>query len=209
MNMSGFTGLLYRCTEWIYKLALVNLIWIGLTIFGLVLFGVGPATAGLYSVLRKWMNGQTDCPIFKTFFSVYKREFLRANLLSWSFIFAFFILYLDFKFISGFTGALHIIGIAFLLSIFFLAIITFMYIFPVNAYFETNVKNCFKTALLIGLSQLHLTLLMIVSTLLFFFLMRLFPGIIPFYGISVLGVILMWFSRKGFLKIEKAAKAPN
>ena len=46
---------------------------------GGVVFGVMPSTVATFSILRKWVQGNFDMPIFKTFKNVYKKEFINSN----------------------------------------------------------------------------------------------------------------------------------
>ena len=58
----------YRFCEWVMRLAYLNLLWIGFTLAGAVIFGLAPATAAMFAVTRQWTLGKTDVPVFQTFF---------------------------------------------------------------------------------------------------------------------------------------------
>ncbi|WP_054705945.1 DUF624 domain-containing protein [Bacillus sp. JCM 19041] len=79
MELTGLWGSFYRVSVFISKLAYVNALWIGFTLLGLIVFGAAPATVALFTVTRAWVNKEWDVPVFKTFWSIYKEEFWRAN----------------------------------------------------------------------------------------------------------------------------------
>lgn len=54
----------------VYKLAVAVF-----TLLGLGVFGIMPATAALFAVMRKWIQGQDNVPVLKTFWQEYKGEF--------------------------------------------------------------------------------------------------------------------------------------
>lgn len=79
MELNGFVGVLYRTSEWIMRLVYLNLLWIAFSLLGIVLFGFFPATAAMFSVVRKWIMGETDVRVFKEFWQTYRKEFWKSN----------------------------------------------------------------------------------------------------------------------------------
>ncbi|WP_084028990.1 YesL family protein [Bacillus sp. J33] len=61
------------------RLVYLNLLWIAFSLLGIVLFGFFPATAAMFSVVRKWIMGETDVRVFKEFWQTYRKEFWKAN----------------------------------------------------------------------------------------------------------------------------------
>lgn len=59
-------------TEWIARLALLNLIWL---LFSIPVITLIPATNTLFYLLNLWSNGETSQPIFKTFWHHFKTHF--------------------------------------------------------------------------------------------------------------------------------------
>ena len=83
MQLMGMTGKFFRVCEVISKLAYVNLLWIFFTVLGLGVFGFMPATIALFAVTRKWVMGDKDVPVFKTFWTTYRKEFFKSHAI-WS-----------------------------------------------------------------------------------------------------------------------------
>ncbi len=55
---------LNKAFEWITKIAYLNLLWLGFTLLGLIIFGIFPATAATFTVARKWVTGYPDVAIY-------------------------------------------------------------------------------------------------------------------------------------------------
>src|SRR5690625_6046074 len=78
--MNIFFSALYRIMEWISRFAYIQILWLLSTLLGLGLLGFFPATISMLAVMRDWFLGKPDSPIFRTFWSYYKKEFIRAYL---------------------------------------------------------------------------------------------------------------------------------
>lgn len=72
---------LYLLAVWISRLAIVNVLWIIFTIFGLGIFGFGPATAAMSSVISRWISSDQSFSVFRHFTNVYRNQFLKTNLI--------------------------------------------------------------------------------------------------------------------------------
>ncbi|MEY8751913.1 YesL family protein [Alkalicoccobacillus gibsonii] len=72
---------LYMLAVWISRLAIVNVLWIIFTIFGLGIFGFGPATAAMSSVISRWISSDQSFSVFRHFTNVYRNQFLKTNLI--------------------------------------------------------------------------------------------------------------------------------
>ncbi|MGP3932694.1 YesL family protein [Nonomuraea sp. KM88] len=66
------------CSE-LFWAARLNLMWIAFTLLGGVVLGIGPATMAAYTVARRHARGESIH--WADFWSVYRREFVRASLL--------------------------------------------------------------------------------------------------------------------------------
>ncbi|GAA2862309.1 YesL family protein [Nonomuraea rubra] len=67
------------CSEVIWA-ARLNLIWLVFTLAGGVILGLGPATVAAYTLARRHARNETF-HAWKEFWTVYRREFVRASLL--------------------------------------------------------------------------------------------------------------------------------
>ena len=98
MEMEGLTGRFLRICEVISRLAYANLLWILFTVLGLGIFGFMPATVALFTVTRKWVMGDRDIPVFKTFWNTYRKEFFKSTLFGVVLFAIGYIIYIDLAF---------------------------------------------------------------------------------------------------------------
>lgn len=206
MELDGMTGRFLRISEVIAKMAYVNLLWILFTVLGLGLFGLMPATVGLFSVTRKWVIGEKDIPVFATFWKNYRKEFFNSNLLGIILFAIGYILYVDLTYLPTdgilFTiirGGLIVCGLLFLIIL--------LYIFPVYVHYKWNKRMYLKYALLLGASYPHFTLCIFIGMAVLYFALIAIPGLIPFFSISILSYIIMWISYKVIQKVEELQAA--
>lgn len=196
-SMSG----LYALTEWITKFAYVNILWIGFSLLGLVVLGVFPATVAMFSIIRKWLLGE-DIPIFKTFWNTYKIEFLKSNGLGVVLVVLAGIVYLDLYFMK--INANYLFSLAhiplYLLILFI--ILTVLYLFPVYVHYNVRFIQMFKNAFLIMLINPFNNLFMLLGIVASFFVIKFLPGIVFFFGGSMIAGIIMANCYAAFKKIE-------
>lgn len=112
MEHDGSLGRMLRFCEWIMRFAYTNLLWLFFTLLGLGVFGIMPATAALFAVMRKWIQGQDNVPVLKTFWQEYKGEFFRSNLLGAVLALIGVIIYIDLALIYPSHFLLHILRFA-------------------------------------------------------------------------------------------------
>jgi len=197
MNKLSMSGL-YTLTEWITKFAYVNLLWIGCSLLGLGLFGISPATTAMFTVIRKWIMGESDIPVFQTFWSTYKKEFLRSNGLGLALTILASIIYIDLNYIKIGTS----IQIPLYLIIFAM-IMTVLYIFPVYVHYEVKFSQMFKNAFFIMIVNPVPNMIMIIGFIAAIFVMRFIPALWFIFGGSITAGIIMASCYLAFQKIEK------
>ena len=74
-----FGDVLLNFCEWIWRFMILNFLWVIFMVAGGVVLGIMPSTVATFYILRKWVQGNFDIPIFKTFKDVYKKEFINSN----------------------------------------------------------------------------------------------------------------------------------
>ncbi|RIQ32520.1 YesL family protein [Jiangella rhizosphaerae] len=77
IEVGGRFGRLYAYLDWPVRLAVLNLLWLLGVLAGLVLFGLAPATAALYAVLRAYVLGRSP-RLWRDFWAVW-RSSLRSS----------------------------------------------------------------------------------------------------------------------------------
>lgn len=197
---AGIFGGFYRGCEWITRLAYLNILWILFTVVGLVVFGLFPATAATFAVTRKWQTGDTELPIFKTFWEAYREEFKQANYLGFILFLIGFFLYFDLRFAQSQTGFFHIFKFFFLGLLFFYYVML-LYVFPVFSHYQMKTLEYIKHAFILALGRPLQSILMIIGSVVVTYLMMFIPGLIPVYSVSLMSLILTWGAFLSFPKV--------
>lgn len=204
--MQSTLGKLFIICEWIMKLAYVNLLWLLFTMAGLIVFGFMPATVSLFTIVRKWQMKETEVPVWDTFLTIYKKEFTKSNLLGFILVICAGFILLDLHFVNGLEGVLQLLFFVLLLIISTLYFITLMYLFPVYVHYDLRVTEYIKNSCLLGILNLHLTLIKAASSGSIIFLLLYSPAFIPFFSAVSITWILMYGGMYSFRKIEARQK---
>ncbi|OMC84850.1 hypothetical protein BK130_04355 [Viridibacillus sp. FSL H8-0123] len=199
MNMNGWKGKLYWFVEFVTMLAVLQLMWIGLTLLGLIIFGVSPATVGLFSIMRKRLHGQDDLKtLIKNYWKIYKEEFINSNKIGVILIGIGYFLIINLKIVLNMSGSYSILMLTLIVMITILYAVMVMNIFQVFAHYDLPFSRYFSTSLLLSIS---FPLQMLGSIIGLYVLYRIFlfiPGLLPFFGISVTILFLTWMSSQIF-----------
>ncbi|WP_368658766.1 YesL family protein [Metabacillus halosaccharovorans] len=201
--MEGLMKGLYTVSLWVTRLAYVNILWVSFTILGIVIVGFYPATTAMFAVIRKWVLGDHDIPIFKTFWSNYKKEFVKSNILGLFISIIAFIMYSSLNIISSLTiPTLKILYIPNgLVTLLFL--LTILYIFPVFVHYDVKLTKVAKNAFIIMTINPIATFCMVVLSGFLVYMIHTFPGLIPFFSGSVIAFLLMFLSNYAFNRASK------
>jgi uncharacterized membrane protein YesL len=189
--------------QWIMRLAAVNLLWFLFSFLGLLVGGVFPATTAVLGVARKWILGDHELKLWKTFKQIYCQEFISSNVLGWFLAIIGGLLFVNYQVIANSAGEiLFIIPFAFYFLLFFYTLIV-IWSFPLLVHYQANCFQHIRNALIIGLTKIHYTLAsgLVVFAVTYFSLE--YPGFIPLFSISIATVGCMWFSMRIFEKLDK------
>lgn len=204
------TGIMAFC-NWVTHFAILNLLWIGCTFLGLIVFGIGPSTIAMYGVCRQVALGDKDVPVIKTFWSIYKKELVKGNLFYYTFVFIGAICFYNLFFFRQLDGGFFtVINVMMMITVFAFLIMV-MYVIPVYVHYKLKFFENFKQALLIGFLRPANLFLMIICSLSSYYFFIYFPGFIPIYGFTLFTQMNMWLAMKCFEDIEqyKAARPVN
>lgn len=194
---------LFKITEWISRLARLNLLWIGFTLLGLVVFGFFPATVAMFVVVRQWLRGKTDLPISASFCQAYRQELVKANGIGLIIGVIGAILYLNIIFLDlNNSPNIFLVSVPVYLFILF-ASLTLLYLFPVYAHYNLGNFNLVKQAILIMIIHPFQSLMMLIGIAASVLVMYYIPALILFFGGSFIALLLMATCYPIFIKIEK------
>lgn len=212
MLSNGLTGKLYEACEWIMKLAYVNILWVCFSLLGIIVLGFFPATAAMFAVVRKWVMKETDIAVFKTFWSVYKKEFVSSNVLGFIVFVIGYVLYIDLQYFPDSSSALSQFIYFPLLIVFFVYLLMLLYVFPIFVHYDIKVLQVIKNASLIVVMNPLSNIIMVAGSAVVYYVMTSLPGLIPFFGGSALSFVTMWCSYRAFAKVQgkqERYKKPN
>ncbi|AYV68539.1 DUF624 domain-containing protein [Niallia circulans] len=182
----------------ILNLVYVNFLWWLFTLLGLGIFGAGPATYALVSIIRQWMRGNTSVPIFSSYWKYYKESFKESMVTSWIYLLLGYVLVIDLLHVTNWYLKVC------LMIIFSLYFLSAVYIYPLMAHY--NWKGIFfriKMSFIFGFSCLQYSLLLfVVIGATYWTAITLFPGILTFFGISFLFYMITWTANQVFTRME-------
>jgi uncharacterized membrane protein YesL len=206
MDTSGFMESLNKLLEWISRLAFLNLLWISFSLLGLVIFGFFPATVAMFAVVRKWMLGNDEMSIFKTFWTAYKREFLKSNILGVIILAIGLILYIDFQFVlhssSSFVAILYVPF--FIITL--IAISCVFYIIPIFVHYDMKISQVIKNSFFVMIMNPLSTFYMLIGSFGICFVLSYAPPICILYSGNLLALFIMKPATNAFEKINQKSK---
>lgn len=197
----GFSRFIIDVSEWIFKIMYVHFLWLIFTILGLGIFGFMPATAAVFSTIRKWIMKESDIAIFPYFLETYKTSWKSSNLIGLVLFAIGAFLYIDLKVSQEFLRfpPIHF----FILLLIFIFIVICLFIFPTFVHYNLKPLQYIKQALFLAiLNPLHLfsMLLWILCAYVIYIYVPVFYFVM---GATIFTFPIMWFSLRAFTKIEQ------
>ncbi|WP_251526649.1 YesL family protein [Metabacillus litoralis] len=215
-KMADFMGGLNRILEWVMRFSVINLLWIGYNLpicfFVLTLFYVNeqagvlmtlgtiiilapfvffPATTAMFGVVRKWVIGEHDVPLVKSYWIYYKENYVRSLIGGVIITFFWIVLVVDFYYFSQVN---IIISYLFFAGFFFLFLFTVFFfantVHKVLTLF-TSIKNSFFLSLLFPLTNI---LIVVISGIIIYVSLTMFTFLIPFF----MGSLIAYVSFAGY-----------
>ncbi|MFA9458677.1 YesL family protein [Halalkalibacter sp. AB-rgal2] len=203
MNFSGFSSGFNTFFEWLMRLALLNALWILFTILGLGVFGWAPATVAMFAVLRRRLLHEEDSSLMNRFIYHYKKDFWKANMIGLLLLLGVMTLFVSTQMLAFMTGfELTFFGVV--VSIFaVLLFVMALFIFPVYVHYDIPLKKCLHYSLMIGIAHVHYCLFLLFGMAIITVLIYAFPGLLIFYGASLVISLVCVVSLNAFAKMEE------
>ncbi|UOQ46653.1 DUF624 domain-containing protein [Gracilibacillus caseinilyticus] len=194
---------LYYASVFILKMAYLNALMIVFSLIGCVTFGIFPSLTALFFIVRKWQFGENNINTAKTFWNVFRKEFLRSNAVGWLFTLVGMILYINLSLANLLETSLVHFSYYPILMVFILFLAISILIIPVYLHFQTSLWGMAKLAFLFLFISPKNTLLIATASFLFLLVMRMIPGFIPVVGVSGFAYIIMYFSLRIFNQVTE------
>lgn len=189
----------YRVSELITRMAYINLLWVVFTILGLGIFGITPATAAMFSVIRKMVLGDDDIPVVKTFWATYRKDFIKLNLLGLILALIGYIVYIEFSILRMQTHIAYYIASFGVIVQMLLLYIVLLYFFPIFVHFNLKFTDYFKWPFMVGFRHPIMTIFLILATNIILYMIYItIPAILFLFGGAITAYILTWGVAKTF-----------
>lgn len=190
----------YSIAVKLLKIIYLNFLWLLFSSIGLFVFGLFPATIALFTITRQFLLN-IDEPITRTFWEVYKTEWLRGNGYAVISYIILLILAIDFYAIYMYESLSILLIPTFIIA--FIIFGTLFFFFPVYVHFDLTFLAMIKQAFLFTVTSPFTVILNALSTVLIYGIFNIMPGAIPLFVGSVLSLLVMKFSLRSFKKIEQ------
>jgi len=237
MEMRGMMGGFYKLSEWIMRLSVTNVLWLLTSLpFWLVMFAflmaqnetelqaaviplavvapftLFPATSAMFSVARKWVLGDVDVPLLKTFFRNYKQNYVQAMIGGIVYALLFAILIIDFQVYLRQIAQLQLLAYLFVALILLLSI-SLLHFFSLLSHFHMKTVQLLKNALILTIGRPIRSLIMAIgaAAVLALSFMK-FTFLIPFFFGSIIAVYTFYNFNlviQKMMLLKEAAEAAN
>ncbi|SFL53287.1 Uncharacterized membrane protein YesL [Gracilibacillus orientalis] len=203
------SGGLFKICEWLYRLALLNMLAIGFTLLGGIVLGFFPAITAMFSLNNKWLKTE-EFPIMKEFWKAYKQQFVKSNLLGGLIVVTATALYIDFVLVQNFNGILYYLILSSSATVLVLSFIVLLYVFSLMIEFPDNglmkqIKRAIQVSTLFPLQTIWMGL----SLVSFLFICWVIPGFAFLFLGSGLTFIAMYFSQFALKRLDKYKTLPS
>ncbi|MFC0560562.1 YesL family protein [Halalkalibacter alkalisediminis] len=203
MRFGGMVGKFHVVTDWVIRFVYVNILWILFSLLGLVLVGFFPATTAMVAIVRKWIMGEYDIPIFKSFLKAFQTDFKRANTLGYILIVIGAVLYIDSQILQQLSNPywqlLHIP----MVIVFVIFAVMVLYIIPLYVHYHLSDLFIIRNALLLVFKHPVMTILLGLSLYGLYVISLNYPAVAVLCGGSATSFIIMRFSIILFEKNEQ------
>jgi uncharacterized membrane protein YesL len=223
--MRGMMGGFYKLSEWIMRLAVINVLWllcsfpfwlVGLGAFGslqtakdpgqlwsllqsvLIMMAVVspftffPSTAAMFSVARKWVTGDVDVPLLRTFFSSYKQNYKQAMIGGILYAVLFAVLLVDFGvYRSNVVAGLGVVAYLFM-ALTLLLLISLLHFFALLSHFHMKTIQLLKNALVLTIGRPIRSIFMTIGTVAVVFISWRFTWLFPFFFGSIIATFTFY-----------------
>lgn len=207
--MNVVSSFLYKISEWIMRFAFVNLLWIAFSFLGLIIVGFFPATTAMFTVVRKWIMGQIDIPIFQTFWTTYKSEWMKSNLLGGLLLGIGSFIYFEFTIINSSEHTiLQLSKYPLLLSVIIFCFLL-LYAFPTYVHFHVNLFQVIKNSISLMLVNPYYNIVMILALFVIYLIANILPPLLIFFGGSASAYVIMWCCYQCLINIHRKKEKYN
>lgn len=180
------------------NIIILNLLWI---LTSMLIFTIGPSTAAMIGVIRKWHLNKEDS-VIRCYFIEYRKFLKQGFMIGTSWICLGILLLADAFFFLQITSSLKVVFMAITAIVFILYLMTSAHLFSILAHYETKgfalIKQAFTFSFLdVGTTFAIILMWIVAGTVFFYAPLSVLVIIVP------LSMVTFRFSIHSFEKIEK------
>lgn len=226
MEMNGLMGGLYRICEWIMRFSVTNVLWVlcAIPVFylGLVMlvsetpdqvvsvmtlmavlspFLLFPSTAAMFTVVRKWVLGDVDVPLVKTFFRGYKENYLQSMVGGIIYTLLFYIMYVNYRFYLNMDNGLEALSLVFVVLAVVLAVSVF-YFFSIMTHLHMKLLQIIKNSLILTIGRPVTSILIALTNVFIIVVSFRWTFLIPFFMGALIAYMTFFHFNRMFVKLQ-------
>lgn len=166
---------------------------------------VGASVTAMYYVTLKMVRNE-ESYITKLFFKSFKQNFLQATAIWIIFITAGFLLFVDYRILSGQmglnidNGSVRTVMQVLLIAVFIFYVFTITFVFPLLSKFDNTIKNTIKNAFIMSIRHFPATLGSIALLIIVFLLIYYIP-IMSMFAFILLFSVSAYVSSLMFVRV--------
>jgi uncharacterized membrane protein YesL len=173
-------GFFTEASYWIWKIMLLNWLWLVYILLGGIVLGVFPATASLFAITRRWLKGEMDRPTFCEYHTYYKQNFWKVNGLGWIYLLIGIFLVYDLYLVTQLKGLVALFSSMLIIILFLIYSFSFLYLFSYYVHFNQTFKNYLLQPFFLTIVSFKQNLLIAIGLTLVGYLIYQLPGLILF-----------------------------
>lgn len=160
-----------------------------------------PATAAMFSVVRKWVMGETDAKLLKTYFKGYKDNYVQSMIGGIFYTLLFVIMYIDYTVYMTQLKDFQVVGFV-MLALLIVLFVSMFNFFSMVAHYHMKTFQLLKNSVLLTIIRPLRPILTVVVSLILGYISLRFPFIIIFFLGSIVSAIAFYNFYMVYLKMQ-------
>ncbi|MEW9671155.1 YesL family protein [Ammoniphilus sp. 3BR4] len=202
MPLNGYLGVFQQVFTWLMRLTYLNMLWLGFTLIGGIVFGFFPSTAALFSVLRQCLREGPESGGVQPFWEFYRREFFRSQKIGLSLFLAGYILYVDLQLFASGENFLSMVFQWIAIGFIFVYGIVLVFVFPVFVHLEGTVIQLLKNSLVFAVSHWAYAFIIAAGWVMIAVILIFLPALLFLIGGSLYALWSTWVFQKIWERLE-------
>jgi uncharacterized membrane protein YesL len=200
---------IYYLADSILRLVYINILAIVFSLAGLIIFGFFPSLVATFYLMRKWLMGESDLPITKTFVKMYRQSFIRSNMLGLLFVSVSGLLYINLSIADIIPNDLIHLSYYPIFTVLLVFVSCSLLTIPISLHYQVTFRSLVKHSFLLLFVRPLLTVLLVGSVVVYILLLKVVPGLFLFIGISVFAWLVLFYSLKIFRSVSFSNKVES